>query len=127
MELPEPMLEAQVQARIGELRQSLVEQEMPPEEVEKRLESETQNILASSARAMKAVYLMEEIAKAEDIQISEQDIVGELRGIAQRNNTDFEEVRKYYQQEGLVQQLALELLERKVRSLLRESADIQRI
>lgn len=125
MELPAPLLEAQADARVEELRQSLAEQGFAAEETEERLAEERKQALQGSSRAMRAVYLMEEIAKAESIKVGESDLVAEMRSIAERNQTEFEEVRKYYRQEGLLQQLALELLERKVRSFLRESADIQ--
>lgn len=125
MDLPQPLLEAQAEARVEELRQSLTEQGFPAEEVEERLAEERAQALEGSARAMRAVYLMEEIAKVEGIQVTAPDLEAEMRSIAERNETDLDEVRKYYRQEGLVQQLALELLERKVRSFLREAADIQ--
>ncbi len=125
MDLPAPLLEAQAEARVGELRQSLSEQGFPAEEMEERLKEERAQALQASGRALRAVYLMEEIAKTEGLKVSESDLVGEMRSIAERNQTELEEVRKYYRKEGLLQQLALELLERKVRSFLRESADIQ--
>ena len=80
---------------------------------------------ASSKRALKAIYLMEEIARTKDLLIKEEDLLAEFTAIAARNGVDLGEVRKYYQEEGLLQQLALELLERKVRHFLRESADIK--
>jgi hypothetical protein len=51
--------------------------------------------------------------------------VTELRSIAQRNRTTFEEVRDYYKEQNLVGQLAMEIVERKVRRFLRESATIR--
>ena len=49
-----------------------------------------------------------------------------MQSIAKRNNASFEEVREYYQQEGLLNQMVMELQERKVRAFLRESAEVQR-
>ena len=49
----------------------------------------------------------------------------ELQRIATRNQASPEDVHKFYSEEGRGQQLAIELLERKVRKFLREKADIQ--
>lgn len=125
MEIPEALVDDQADAKVAELRSQLEEEGLDPEELEQRLAEERQRAFAASHRAMRAIYLMEEIAKAEGIQVREEDLLDELREIASRNRTEVDEVRKYYREQGLLQQLALELLERKVRSFLRESADIR--
>ena len=125
MDLPAPLVEEQTQARMAEMRKMLEAQVTDPDELERRLGEEHLRAEASSKRALKAIYLMEEIARAKDLLIKEEDLLGEFKAIATRNGVDLAEVRKYYQEEGLLQQLALELLERKVRHFLRESADIK--
>jgi FKBP-type peptidyl-prolyl cis-trans isomerase (trigger factor) len=72
----------------------------------------------------KAYFLIERIAEAEKIQVAEAEMVNELRGIAQRNRSSFEEVRDFYQQQNLLPQLAMEILERKIRAFLRASAKL---
>jgi trigger factor len=125
MELPEKMLAMQVDAKVAELEESLKDLDLDDAQKAERLEMERQQASEQTARAMRAVYLMEEIAKVEEIQVTQPDLLDEIQAIAIRNGTEPEEVRKYYQEQGLFQQLGLELLERKVRSFLRESADIK--
>ena len=125
MELPEPLIEDQAQGKVNEMREALEGQDLDPETIEERLKEEHERALQASTHAMRAVYLMEEVAKRHEIKVEEKDLLDELDSIAKRNDADPAEVRKYYQEEGLVNQLALELLERKVRRFLRESADIQ--
>ena len=125
MELPEPLVASQVDARVAELRQALEAQNLDPAQIKERLAEEGRQASEATSRAMRTIYLMEEIARAKDLRIGEKDLEDELRTIAQRNGAELAEVRKYYQDEGLFQQLALELLERNVRSFLRESADIK--
>ena len=124
MELPEPVVENQVEARLTELRQGLEAQGLAGEALEQRLTDEQKELRSSSEKALRAVYLMEEIAKRNELRVGAEDFAAEFQRIAQRNSVPLEDVRKYYREEGLFQQLALELLERKVRSFLRESADI---
>ena len=125
MELPGPLIQAQVDGRVAETRQALETQGLEEAELEARLAEEGRQAFEATSRAMRAVYLMEEIARAREIKVADADVEQELSSIAQRNGVDLAEVRKYYQEEGLFQQLALELLERKVRTFLRESADIK--
>jgi len=91
------------------------------------LDEERPQTFEQQAQAPRAMYLIEEIAKREELLVSEGDLKAELQSIAERNGSTFEEVGKYYQEQGLLQQLGIELLERKVRSFLRESADIQEV
>ncbi len=125
MELPEAMIELQVEAKVDEMRESIKDMELEEAAIQERLDMERQQAYDQTTRAMRAVYLIEEIAKAEELQVPQEDMLGEIQQIAVRNGTEPEEVRKYHQEQNLLHQLGLELLERKVRSFLRESADIQ--
>ena len=125
MELPGPLVEQQTEARLGELQKNLEQQGLEGEELEKRLESERDEARNTSEKALRAIYLIEEIAKTHELRVDAPDFQAEFESIAERNGVPLEEVRKYYQEENLFQQLAMELLERKVRSFLRESADIR--
>jgi len=125
MELPEPLVEEQADHKADEMREPLAAQGLEGDELDARIEEERGVARKNAAQAMRAIYLMEEIAKQHELQVSQADFESEFEAIAARNNADPTDVRKYYQEERLLQQLALELLERKVRSFLREKADIK--
>ena len=125
IEIAEPLVEEQARSKVAALREELEGQGLDPEQLEARLQEEYRRAFDAAHRAMRAIYVMEEIAKVESLQVEEEDLRAEMREIASRNEVELDEVRKYYQEQGLTQQLALELLERKVRSFLRESADIK--
>ncbi len=125
MELPEPLIEEQVDAHLAELFQALRGQGLAEEEASARLEEERPRTRQGAERGLKAMYLIEEIARARELKITEQDLAAELAAIAQRNGTDVQEVGRYYKEQGLLRQLGLELLERKVRDLLREGAAVR--
>lgn len=125
MELPEPIVAEQADSKVEEIRAALEEQGLEGSELEARLAEERQVAFENSAKAMRAIYLMEEVAREKKIEVSRDDFEKEFQAIAERNNVGADQVRKYYQEEHLLQQLALELLERKVRVYLRENAKIQ--
>lgn len=125
-DLPEVLVGDQVEGRLAELRENLEKEELDAETIEERLNAEKGGAEESSRRGLKAIYLFEEIAKKQSLLLKAQDFEVEFAAIARRNNTTPQEVQSYYKdQKGLVNQLGIELLERKVRSFLRESADIQ--
>jgi FKBP-type peptidyl-prolyl cis-trans isomerase (trigger factor) len=65
------------------------------------------------------------VAEAEKLLVSQEDMRAEVQSIAARNNAKQEEVVEYYQKNGLFDQMAIELLERKVRRFLREHATVK--
>ena len=56
--------------------------------------------------------------------MSREDMRAELEAIAKRNQATVEEVGEYYKKQNLYDQMAIEILERKVLRFLRESAQI---
>ncbi len=125
MELPEPLVEEQARAKVAELRAALEGQGTSATELEERLQEEHRRAREAGSRALRAIYLMEEIAKKKNLLVTAKDLDEELDAIARRNGVPREEVHKYYREKNLIQELALELLERKVRTFLRGKADIQ--
>jgi trigger factor len=124
LEIPAEYLKEQVEAKAEETRQNLVAQGVAEEAAAAQVAEQREAFQNSTEKGLRAVYLMEEIARVENLKVTEEELKNELGAIAQRNNASFEEVRKYYQEQRMFPQLALELLERKVRRFLRESADI---
>jgi trigger factor len=125
MQLPAQLVDDQVEAHQAELVEKLKEQGLAEEEAKKRAEGERERSRGQAEKALKAVYLIEEIARTKELRVTQEDVTGEISAIAERNGTPVTEVAKYYRDEGLLRQLGLELLERKVRRYLRASAAIQ--
>ncbi len=124
MELPSGLIDDQVKSRMERLTDELASQGVDPEEAAAQVEAEADSAYEASTRSLSALYLVEAIGQKEDLQITDQDVLGELQDIAKRNGATVEEVREYYSKQNLFPQLATELLEKKVRLFLRESASI---
>lgn len=125
VELPEVMVEQQAEARLSQLAHEMQQRGAPEEEVEKAREAEREGARKDASKGLKALLVVERIGEVEELLVSNDDLDQELRAIAARNNTSLDEVRKYYGENNLGQQLAIEILEKKVRRFLRENADIQ--
>ena len=125
MTLAESLVNDQVEAHQHELREALKKQGLNEEEARARAETERERGRIQAEKSLKAVYLIEEIARTKELKVNEQDLSEELSSIAQRNGTPVADVARYYKEQGLLRQLGLELLERKVRRYLRATADIR--
>jgi trigger factor len=124
MELPQQMVEQQHAARLAAMREELAGRGASPEELEAELSRRDEEARRAALKSAKAYFVIERIAEAEKLAVSEQEMLEELKTIAQRNRSSFEEVRDFYKEQNLFGQLAMEILERKVRRFLRENAEL---
>ncbi len=125
IELPDPLLEEQTKGRLQALGQQMQQQGVPPEDIEGQLEEAKDTAREEAAKGLRALLLVEAIGEKEELLVTQDDMEAELAAIAQRNQTEIEEVKKYYSENNLGQQMAIELLERKVRGFLREKAEVK--
>jgi trigger factor len=125
IELPEGLVEQQVAKRLEQLRSDLGAQGMPQAEVDAEAERQTPELQKGAERSAKALFLIERIAQAEKLQVTEAELRDELKAIAERNRASLDEVAAYYREQQLFGQLSMEVLERKVRRFLRQNADIK--
>jgi trigger factor len=125
MELPERMVDEQVAARVAQAKKEMEEQGAPPDQIPEPTEEEEKAMRQAAERAARGYFLIEAIARKQGLQVTDEELAGELRAIAARNKASFEEVREYYKEQNLIGQLALETVERKVRRFLRESAQVK--
>jgi trigger factor len=124
IDLPEMMLEDQTKARLDQLRTQLRQQGVADADIETQVAAQKDAARKTSEKGLRALFLMQTIGEKEKLLVSREDMESELAAIAERNRAPVEEVRKYYQEKRLVDAMAIELLERKVRAFLRANAKI---
>ena len=124
-DLPSMMVEEQTQARLNQLGQQMSQQGVPDDKIKAHLETQKENANEAAQKGVRELFLMQAVAEAEKLLVSQDDMKAEVQSIAARNNAKPEDVVKYYQENGLFDQMAIELLERKVRKFLRENAVVK--
>jgi len=124
IELPEVLIDQQVEARLADVTRELEAAGTPKERVQEQVETQREGARKSSEQGLKALFLVQTIAEKESLLVSQDDMKAELETIAARNHATVEEVGEYYKKQNLFDQMAIEILERKVRRFLRESAQI---
>ena len=123
-ELPEAMIEDQVASRLEVIRVQLKARGLADEEIGQAIAAQEGEVREGAQQGARSLFLMEAIATQEELKVNQQDIASELRVIAQRNQASLEEVSEFYKENDQMQQLALEIMDRKVRTFLRENAEI---
>ena len=124
IEVPSRLLADQINNRRMSMLQLLIQGGVAEGDAQSQVEENESSFEAEAIHNTKALFLLEDVAQAEGIQVQNEDIAGKFQEIAQRNQTSVEEVQKYYQENNLINQLAMEILEVKVRGFLRENAEI---
>lgn len=124
IDLPEKMLAEQTRIRLNQAARELKEQGVPDAELEARAREREGELREVSAKGLRTLFLIQALAEKEGLLVNNDDMLGELRQIAERNQTDLAEVTEYYKKNELFDQMAIEILERKVRRFLRESAEV---
>jgi trigger factor len=123
-ELPAAMIDQQVEARLADVARELEAAGTPKDRIPEQMETQREAARKASEQGLRALFLVQTIAEKENLLVSREDMRAELESIAARNNATLEEVSEYYKKQNLFDQMAVEILERKVRRFLRESAQI---
>lgn len=121
-ELPASILEQQTNARLAQLHERMRAQGVADEQIHEQREEQRETAREEAEKGMRALLVVEALGKKEGLLVTDGELQAELLSIAERNNAEVEEVRRYYAENNLGQQMAIEILERKVRTFLRESA-----
>jgi len=125
-ELPASMLDDQVSAHTQQVTMQLTEKGLGPEEVEAEVAKQAESVRNDVQQGLKELFLVRELAERESLEITQEDLNAEFAQIAQRNQASMEEVVSHYREnQHLIEQLSIEITQRKVCTFLRENANIQ--
>jgi trigger factor len=94
------------------------------DELDAKIAEQDDELNAATEKAVRALFLINVIAENEEIRVENDDMVAEVQAIAQRHQAKVEDVVEHYKKNNLIQQMQIELLERKVRVFLRENAKV---
>jgi trigger factor len=127
--VPPSLVEEQQRAALANFAQRLKQGGGSDEDIRKRLEESQAEAQQDAERRVRLFFLIEAVAKQQKLFVTESDVEGELRAIAQANSNQEQQispaqVREHLEKNNQLGELRLALLERKVRDFLRENAKI---
>lgn len=127
--LPPSLVEEQKRASLASFAQRMQQNGMPEEEIQQKLTESDGEAQADAERRVRLFFLVEAVARQQQLFVTESDLEQELRNIAAANSTEGRtispaQVRQHFEQQNQLGELRLGLLERKVRDFLRGKAKI---
>lgn len=124
-ELPNDLLARQARSALGRRVMEMRAGGMSDEEIQGRMRLLQQDVLRTTALALKEHFVLQKIAEVEKIEVNDEDINDEVQRIAVENNESPRRIRARLEKEELLESLAIELIERKVLDLIFQNAEYE--
>jgi len=126
-ELPHDLLQRQARnalnRRLMEMRSSGISED----EIKARSRLLAQDVLQSTAVALKEHFVLQKVAEVEKIDINEDDINDEIERMAAQYDEAPRRVRARLEKEDMMEALAAEIIERKALDLILQNAEYEEV
>jgi trigger factor len=98
---------------------------LPENEITGKLRMMQQDIIRSTAAALKEHFVLQKIAEDEKLEVSDDDLDEEIERMAARTDESPRKVRARLEREDMFEALAAELLESKALDLILDNAEYE--
>ena len=122
-ELPQDLLRRQAKKALSRKVMDMQSNGLSDNEINARVRVLQQDVLKSTAAALKEHFVLQKIAEIEKLEVSDDDLNLEVERIAQQNDESPRKVRARLEKEDLIEALAVEVIERKSLDLVLDSAE----
>jgi trigger factor len=117
-ELPQDLLRRQARKTLQRRLMEMKNAGMSDEQIKGRRRLLEQDVLKTTAAALKEHFVLQKIAELEKIEIEDDDLDAEIERIADQSGESFRKVKARMEKEDLMEALATDLLERKALDLV---------
>jgi trigger factor len=124
-ELPNDLLLRQARKAMARRVMEMRADGIPEDEIAARQRLLQQDILRSTALALKEHFVLQKLAEVEKIEVSDDDMNEEIERIASQGDESPRRVRARLEREDLLDALAAEMIERKALDLILDSAEYE--
>jgi trigger factor len=124
-ELPQDLLQRQARRAMHRRIMEMRAEGLSENEIAGRLRLLQQDIIQSTAAALKEHFVLQKIADLEKIDIDEEDIEDEIDRIAAQDGQSPRRVRARLEKEDMMEALAAEIIENKTLDLILQSAEYE--
>src|SRR5579884_2432237 len=126
-ELPTDLLRRQAHKAMARKIMEMKADGISDEEIQGRRRLLEQDILQSTALALKEHFVLQKIAEVEKIDVNDDDLNAEIERIAEQDGESPRRVRARLEREDLLDALAAEMIERKALDLILDSAEYEEV
>jgi trigger factor len=123
-EVPESFIEQQTNQRLQTVVREMIGRGFDPRNPEMNWDGAREELRAQATEDVRATMLMEQIAEAENITVSNEEVEAEIEAIATASRQSKEQVRAALTKSGGERSIAQRLRNRKALDLLIENANI---
>ena len=123
-EVPESFVEQQTNQRLQAVVREMMQRGVDPRNPDMNWEGAREEVKAQAENDVRATLLLERIAEAENITISNEEVEAEIQAIATASQQSIEQVRAALTKNGGERSIAHRLRTRKALDLLVENANI---
>lgn len=123
-DLPEDLLQEATTQAMADLEQNLIRQGQPEGEAKANVASAADRIRQDQARSLRISFLMDRISQKEKLFVTENEIESSVRALASMQNMDSQALYDDMYDKGQLSSLRAQILETKVRKLIREKATV---
>ena len=125
VEVPKSLLKEQTQALVQDFQQRMVQQGMPAEMFSEYQDKWGNDFEDTAKHMIKSTFLMDKLAKDQDIQVSSEDLDAKMQEFADQSGLEIARVKEFYKDPSRVSRLEHQVVEEKVVDFLISKASIK--
>lgn len=122
--VPSSMVKRQLESMVEDTKRRLSEKGIKPEELSKRDEELKERFKKDAERHVRLLFILDEIAVKEGIDAGDEDLKAAYKSISAQTGKTEEEIRDYYEEKDLVDNLKSKIREERVIAFLLKEAKI---
>jgi trigger factor len=126
-DVPPSLVDSELRYLIQEYGENLVRSGMPSEKVKDVILEHEDHMKTTAADHVRLVYVINNIADAEKIQATREQVEDLIREAALRTGKDFDDLQKKYTEDGTIRDVAFGIVREEVFKLLIGKADIKEV
>jgi len=121
--LPAGLVKRQLAYMVEDAKEKLVQKGFTRPELDKKDKEFEEKFKSDAAKRVRLLFILDEIARKENIDATDEDVAGAYKAIALQTNQAEDKVKEYYEKEEAVDSLKEKLREDKtIKFLLKEAA-----
>jgi trigger factor len=124
-DLPRDLLLRQTRKAIARRVLEMRGDGVPEQQIDEEIRRMQQDILSSTALALKEHFVLQKIAEVEKIEVDDDDIAEEIDRMADQTGESPRKVRARLEKEDMMDALAAEMIERKALDLILDNAEYE--
>lgn len=121
---PQSIVDRHLDRLVEEAKARLVREKYTKGDIESKEPEIRKRLKEEALRQVRRYFILDEIAGRENIRVSEAEINSAFGGIGQSSNRSAEEVKKYYDENDMTDDLAVEIRHRKVFDFIISNAKV---